>query len=67
MNTNVIIFEKHACQFCGCEQKLVETIIDDEFYWDKENKIYQPNKFTDIFEHTGKERCSECKKDWTGF
>lgn len=58
---------KHACQFCGSEVKLVETIIDDEFFWDDELKKYLPNKFTDNFEHTGEERCSFCKKNWTGY
>lgn len=67
MNKNKIIFKKHACQFCGCEFKPVETLIDDEFFWDEDSQMYQPNKFTDIFEHTGNQRCSDCKKDWTGF
>jgi len=59
-------FPKHACQFCGCERKFVETIIDDEFMWDEDSKMYQPNKFTDDFEHTGNQRCAECKRDWSG-
>jgi len=59
-------FPEHACQFCGGERKLVETIIDDEFLWDREEKIYQPNRFTDCFEHTGNDRCAECEKEWTG-
>lgn len=60
-------FPKYACQFCGCERKFVETIIDDEFFWDDVNQIYQPNRFTDMFEHTGNQRCAECNKDWTGY
>lgn len=57
---------KHACQFCGCERKLVETLIDDEFVWNEIEKMYQPNGFTDMFEHTGVVRCAECKEEWTG-
>lgn len=57
---------KHACQVCGSEIKLVETIIDDEFFWDEQSGMYQPNGFTDCFEHTWNERCSECQNDWTG-
>ena len=59
-------FSKHACQHCGSERKLVETIIDDEFYWDKQEKTYQPNGFTDCFEHTGNDRCALCQKKWNG-
>ncbi len=66
MDEEIIIFPKHSCQFCGCERKLVETIIDDEFFWNEDEKIYQPNKFTDIFEHTGNNRCAQCEKEWSG-
>jgi len=59
-------FPKHACQFCGCERKLVETLIDDEFVWNEVEQTYQPNVFTDTFEHTGTARCAECKEQWTG-
>lgn len=59
-------FPKHACQHCGSERKWVETLIDDEFIWSEEDKMYQPNKFTDSFEHTGHQRCAECKEEWTG-
>ena len=59
-------FPKHACQFCGCERKFVETIIDDEFIWNKKEQMYQPNGFTDAFEHTGFAYCPECKEQWTG-
>ena len=59
-------FQKHACQSCGSERKLVETIIDDEFFWNEDEQMYQPNKFTDIFEHTGKQRCAQCSEDWSG-
>ncbi len=59
-------FPKHACQFCGSERKFVETIIDDEFFWDENDKMYQPNGFTDAFEHTGFVYCPECKEQWTG-
>lgn len=60
------IYPKHACQLCGSERKFVETIIDDEFFWQEKEKIYQPNGFTDSFEHTGNNRCAECEKEWTG-
>lgn len=66
MNNETSTFPKHVCQFCGCERKLVETIIDDEFFWDEIEKIYQPNRFTDMFEHTGNVRCAECDREWTG-
>ncbi len=59
-------FPKHACQFCGSERKLVETIIDDEFFWSEFEQEYLPNKFMDDFEHTGNNRCSECGKAWKG-
>lgn len=58
---------QHACQHCGEERKLVETIIDDEFVWSEVDETYLPNKFTDNFEHTGNERCARCKKKWTDF
>jgi hypothetical protein len=60
-------FPKHACQFCGSERKLVETLIDDEFIWEERYKMYVPNQFSDLFEHTGNNRCGECEKDWTGW
>lgn len=59
-------FPKYACQCCGSECKLVETLIDDEFYWNNNEKRYEPNRFTDMFEHTGNNRCGECGKKWTG-
>ena len=59
-------YPKHACQHCGAERKYVETVIDDEFFWSKKENIYQPNGFTDMFEHTGNNRCAECEKEWTG-
>jgi len=59
-------FPKHACQLCGSERKLVETLIDDEFVWNIGDKMYQPVGFTDECEHTGNERCAECREDWTG-
>jgi hypothetical protein len=59
-------YPQHACQYCGAERKHVETIIDDEFFWSETEKIYQPNGFTDMFEHTGNNRCAECEKEWTG-
>ena len=59
-------FSIHVCQYCGSERKFVETLIDDEFFWSEEDKMYQPNGFTDKFEHTGNNRCAECQKSWTG-
>ena len=59
-------FPKHVCQHCGSERKFVETLIDDEFIWSESEKIYQPNGFSDTFEHTGNDRCAECEKSWTG-
>jgi hypothetical protein len=65
MNTKTKI-PKHACQYCGAERKLVETLIDDEFYWNEVAQKYESNEFTDEFEHTGNERCAQCKRNWTG-
>ena len=59
-------YPTHACQHCGAESKLVETLIDDEFCWNETTKQYEPNKFCDNFEHTGYERCAECEEEWTG-
>lgn len=66
MNEKIKSFPRHACQFCGGERKLVETIIDDEFFWSEEEQMYQPNKFTDDFEHTRNQRCALCEKEWSG-
>jgi len=66
MQKTITNFPEHACQLCGSERKLVETLIDDEFFWDEKEKRYQSNKFTDDFEHTGNERCAQCKEEWTG-
>lgn len=66
MDTKKIQHPKHACQYCGSEVKLVETIIVDESIWDLREKKYVPNQFTDQFEQTGVERCGACDNDWTG-
>ena len=66
MDEKNIKFPKHACQFCGSDRKLVETLIDDEFFWSEEDQMYQPNKFTDMFEHTGNQRCAQCGEKWSG-
>ena len=66
MNNISSKFSKHACQSCGSERKLVETLIDDEFIWDDSSREYVPHKFMDDFEHTGNVRCSECDEDWSG-
>jgi hypothetical protein len=66
MKNRVKKYSKYVCQFCGSQRKFVETIIDDEFYWDEITKTYQPNGFTDMFEHTGNNRCAECQKIWSG-
>ncbi len=59
-------YPKHTCQFRGSDRKLVETIIDDEFYWDETTKMYQPNGLTNNFEHTGYVQCAVCEQEWTG-
>jgi hypothetical protein len=59
-------FPVHACQVGGSDRKYVETIIDDEFIWSEQSQQYEPNGFTDMFEHTGFERCAECNVEWTG-
>lgn len=61
-----IKYPKYACQCCGSVRKFVETVIDDEFVWNEQENQFQPNKFSNEFEHTGQERCAECNKDWTG-
>ena len=66
MDTEIKTLPKHTCQLCGCERKLVETVIDDEFCWNEQEKIFQPNGFTDAFEHTGNNRCAQCEEEWTG-
>lgn len=66
METTLKAYPKHACQLCGAERKLVETVIDDEFCWDEKAHAYVPNGFTDEFEHTGVQRCAYCKEEWTG-
>ena len=65
MNTTTK-YPKYACQFCGSTRKLVETVIDDEFIWNEDEKYYEPDGFANEFEHTGEERCASCGKDWTG-
>ena len=59
-------YPDHACQKCGSESKLVETVIDDEFCWDEDIKTYQPRNFTDTFQPTGVEIFAICACDWTG-
>lgn len=61
------VFPKYACQNCGCDRKLVETVIDDEFVWNEKDMRYEPVGFTDYFDHTGFERCAECNAEWSGF
>lgn len=57
---------KCKCKFCGSTSKLVETIIDDEFAWNDTENCFEPIGFSDDFEHTGTERCANCKNEWTG-
>ncbi len=66
MDTEIKKFRPHTCQYCGAERKLVETLIDDEFFWNEDEKRYEPNKFTDCFDYTGNEWCGQCKEEWTG-
>lgn len=60
-------YPAHTCQFCGSDRKLVETVIDDEFVWNEREKRYDPEEFSDMFEHSGVERCALCGRDWTGW
>jgi len=53
-------FQSHQCQHCGSESKRVETLIDDEFTWDEDQKEYIAQGFSDDFSHTGNEKCKEC-------
>jgi hypothetical protein len=64
---NITKYPKYACQFCGSDRKFVETVIDDEFVWSEKENRFQPNKFSNAFQHTGEERCAECNNDWSGF
>ena len=66
MQLRVKKFPKHACQHCGGISKLVETLINDEFCWNEYTKEYEPNKFSDDFDHTGNQWCTGCEKKWTG-
>jgi hypothetical protein len=66
MTESTKTFPKHACQFYGCERKLVQTLIDDEFFWDEKDHTYVPNGFTDTFEYTGYVYCPDSKEWWTG-
>lgn len=59
-------FEKWQCQNCGYDRKYVETLLDDEFAYNEDTKQYEAVGFADEFEHTGKEICVNCEKDWTG-
>ena len=66
MSIDTTKFPEHACQHCGEDCKLVETIIDDEHIWNKSRQIYEPNKYTNSFDHTGNKRCAACHEEWTG-
>lgn len=59
-------YNKFFCQHCGCERKLVETLIDDEALVDEKTGAVEYMGFTDDFEHTGRVICAGCHKDWTG-
>lgn len=63
---SAIQYPKYACQHCGSDSKLVETVIDDEFCWNDKEMKFEANGFRDDFYHTGEERCAECGRDWTG-
>lgn len=56
----------YVCQFCGSARKYVETIIDDEYAWNEDEKQFEAIEFTENFQHTGREHCAICNKDWTG-
>ena len=55
-------FPRHACQHCGSERKLLETLIDDEHVWNAAVQQYEPNRFTKYFDYTGKARCASARK-----
>ncbi len=63
MKKEVKKYPKHVCQFYDCDRKLVETIIDDEFYWNETTQMYQPNRFANAFEHTGYVQCAGCEQE----
>jgi len=56
---------EHYCQHCGNNRKWVETLIDDEFLVDENGEV-DPIGYSDDFEHTGKEICTKCEKEWSG-
>jgi hypothetical protein len=58
-------YNKNFCQHCGGQRVYVETIIDDEFIISESGSV-DTNGYTDIFEHTGNNRCAECNKEWSG-
>lgn len=64
------VYPRYACQHCGSQNKRVETLIDDEAFWNEDLEDwkggFQFNWFRDNFSHTGNERCCECYEDWTG-
>lgn len=66
MNKPIKKFPKHACQYCGAEEKVIEVLTYDRFMWDEGGKCYEPNKPTGDLETTGKEWCFGCGKKWTG-
>lgn len=66
MKKVINVFPAHVCQLCGSERKYVETVIDDEFFWNEKDLRYEPHTFTDCFEHTGSEQCAVCTAVWTG-
>lgn len=66
MNTKKKKFPKHACQYCGAEEKLIEVLTFDRFFWNELSRCYEPNKPSNDIENTGKEWCFECEKKWTG-
>ena len=61
-----INFKKWCCQVCGCDRKLVDCLIKDEYYFDEESGKYELAGSTDEFETQDKAICANCRKPWTG-
>ena len=59
-------FNKHFCQHCGHQYKLVGQIMWDEVFVDIEKKEDSYIGLTDDFENSGTVLCANCNKDWTG-
>lgn len=61
------IFQSTRASFVAVNESGQRPLSMMSFFWNKDTSQYEPNKFTDDFEHTGNDRCSQCKRKWTGF